>query len=225
MKHASFFILAGLLFVWPFTGSAQNDFGTATRVEITKKLLPGLNILLEEEFRSRDNLGEADRFSTTLQLSYRVNRYLKAGGAYNLINYNHPKRDWEVRHRYYFFATGSYRFDRFTVSLRERFQSTYWVGVDATSKRANPKLYLRSRLQLEYNIRKSPFEPYASIECYNTLNDPQGNTMNKLRYTAGTGYRINKRNALQLYYRYINFTDDDDSSDKHMLGIGYAFKF
>lgn len=203
----------------------QNDFGSSLSVDVTKKIVPGLSLSLEEEFRLRDNLGEADRFSTTLDLSYKPWKFLKLGGAYNLINYNHETKGWEVRHRYYFYATGSYRIDRFTVSLRERFQSTYRVGIKETSKRANPKLYLRSRLEVEYDIRNCKFEPYASVELYNTLNDPQGNKMNKLKYTAGSKYKLNKRNSLQLYYRYINFKDDDEANGKHMIGLGYSYKF
>lgn len=204
---------------------AQDNTGASLSAEVTKKILPGLNLSLEEEFRLRDNLGETDRFSTTLELSYRPLEYLKLGGAYNLINYNHETKGWEVRHRYYFFATGSYQFNRFTVSLRERFQSTCRVGVKETSKRANPKLYLRSRLEVEYNIRHSKFEPFASVELYNTLNDPQGNKMNKLKYTAGSKYKLNKRNSLQVFYRYINFKDDDEGNGQHMIGLGYAYKF
>lgn len=204
---------------------AQNDLGSSLSADITKKVLPGLSLSLEEDFRLRDNFGTADRFSTTLDVSYKPWKYLKLGGAYNLINYNHEKKGWEVRHRYYFYATGLYTFDRFTVSLRERFQSTKRVDVEATAKRANPKLYLRSRLEVEYDIRKCKFEPFASVELYNTLNDPQGNKMDKLKYTAGSKYKIDKRNTLQLYYRYINFTDDDEADGHHMVGLGYSYKF
>lgn len=94
-----------------------------------------------------------------------------------------------------------------------------------TAKRANPKLYLRSRLKVEYDIRRSAFEPFASIEWYNTLNNPQGNSMDRLKYIIGSCYKLNKKNALQLYYRYVNFTDDDESNGKQMLGLGYTHKF
>ncbi|MCS2892630.1 DUF2490 domain-containing protein [Parabacteroides faecis] len=217
------FFTASLLTI--HTLSAQDDLGSSLSAEITKRIIPGLNLSLEEDFRLRDNLSEVDRFSTTLELSYKPWKFLKLGGAYNLINYNHETKGWEVRHRYYFFATGSYRINRFTVSLRERFQSTYRVGVKETSKRANPKLYLRSRLEVEYDIRNCKFEPFASVELYNTLNDPQGNKMNKLKYTAGSKYKLNKRNSLQLYYRYVNFKDDDEGNGKHMIGLGYSYKF
>ncbi len=217
------FFTASLLTI--HTLSAQDDLGSSLSADITKRVIPGLNLSLEEDFRLRDNLSEVDRFSTTLELSYKPWKFLKLGGAYNLINYNHETKGWEVRHRYYFFATGSYRINRFTVSLRERFQSTYRVGVKETSKRANPKLYLRSRLEVEYDIRNCKFEPFASVELYNTLNDPQGNKMNKLKYTAGSKYKLNKRNSLQLYYRYVNFKDDDEGNGKHMIGLGYSYKF
>ena len=217
------FFTASLLTI--HTLSAQDDLGSSLSADITKRIIPGLNLSLEEDFRLRDNLSEVDRFSTTLELSYKPWKFLKLGGAYNLINYNHETKGWEVRHRYYFFATGSYRINRFTVSLRERFQSTYRVGVKETSKRANPKLYLRSRLEVEYDIRNCKFEPFASVELYNTLNDPQGNKMNKLKYTAGSKYKLNKRNSLQLYYRYVNFKDDDEGNGKHMIGAGYSYKF
>ena len=217
------FFTASLLTI--HTLSAQDDLGSSLSADITKRIIPGLNLSLEEDFRLRDNLSEVDRFSTTLELSYKPWKFLKLGGAYNLINYNHETKGWEVRHRYYFFATGSYRINRFTVSLRERFQSTYRVGVKETSKRANPKLYLRSRLEVEYDIRNCKFEPFASVELYNTLNDPQGNKMNKLKYTAGSKYKLNKRNSLQLYYRYFNFKDDDEGNGKHMIGLGYSYKF
>ena len=217
------FFTASLLTI--HTLSAQDDLGSSLSADITKRIIPGLNLSLEEDFRLRDNLSEVDRFSTTLELSYKPWKFLKLGGAYNLINYTHETTGWEVRHRYYFFATGSYRINRFTVSLRERFQSTYRVGVKETSKRANPKLYLRSRLEVEYDIRNCKFEPFASVELYNTLNDPQGNKMNKLKYTAGSKYKLNKRNSLQLYYRYVNFKDDDEGNGKHMIGLGYSYKF
>jgi Protein of unknown function (DUF2490). len=189
-----------------------------------KKIVKNLEISFEEDFRLRDNFSTADRFSTTLDLNYKVCPYLKLGGAYNLINFNHEKKGWEVRHRYYFYATGMYKYNNFKFSLRERFQSTYRVGVNKTAKRANPKLYLRSRAEIEYDIPNCKFEPFISFEIFNILNDPIENGINELRYIAGCSYKINKRNAISLSYRYSNEIDDEDSS-KNMVCLGYSLKF
>lgn len=208
---------------------ADNDdigpYGASVSVEVTKKIIKGLDLSLEEEIRVRDNLSDIERFSTSLDLSYKVCDYLKLGGAYNLINLNHIKKGWENRHRYYFYATGIYKWDRFKFSLRERVQSTYREGVAQTAKRANPKWYLRSRFEVEYNIKKSPFEPFASVELFNSLNNPLGDEMDRYRICAGTSYKINKQNKLQLYYRYTRDKEIDDDAILHMFCIGYSFKF
>ena len=203
---------------------AQDDFGSILSVEVTKKITKGLNLSFEEEHRSHSNFSATDRFSHCLELSYKPISVLKVGGAYNPMNYNRGTKGWELRHRYYFYATGYWDVGRFTVSLRERFQSTKRQGVTETAKRANPKLYLRSRLSVDYNIRKSKFEPFATVELFNTLNDPQNNRMDRVRLTAGTSYKLKKNHSVQLYYRYTNNLDEDEVSIHH-VGAGYAFKF
>lgn len=219
-------LLTSLVLLTSQQSFAQNDdLGMAANVEVSKKIFRGLDASIEEEFRLRDNMSETDRFSTALGLSYKLNPYFKFGGAYNLINYNHPKKSWEVRHRYYLFIQGSYSFSRFNVSLRERFQSTYREGVTETSTRANPKKYLRSKISVSYNIRKSKFEPFTSCEFYNTLNDKTNNRMDRISYILGSKYKLNKRNSLEFYYRYINFNEDDDAQNKHIIGVGYSHKF
>jgi opacity protein-like surface antigen len=216
------FLLLG--FVCCISVPAQDDFGSSLSVDITKRIVKGFNVTFEEEYRTRSGFSETDRLSHTLELSYKPIRYLKVGGAYNLINFNHEKKDWEIRHRYYFFATGMMDVGRFGFSLRERFQSTKRQGVEETAKRANPKLYLRSRLKVDYNIPKCKIDPFVSVELFHSLNDPQGNSMDRWRGIAGAEYKLNKKNTFQLYYRYTDHTSDDDS-DHHMLGAGYSFKF
>ena len=120
MRYITIIIL--LLSVLPLT--AQDNLENSFSIELSKKIFPKFTITLEEDFRLRDNFQEIDRFSTTLEISYRVCNHLKAGGAYNLINYNHPSKDWETRHRYYFYFTGSYKLRRFTFSLREYLPGT-----------------------------------------------------------------------------------------------------
>jgi len=217
--------VSGGIFIYSFPLFAQNDWGSSLDIGVSKKLTPKLNLSLEEDFRTRNNFSEVERFSTALDLNYKFNNYLKLGGAYNLINYNHETKGWQVRHRYYFYGTGSFHFDRFTLSLRERFQSTYRVGVKETDTRSNPKLYLRNRLELDYNIAKSNWKPFISVELYKPLNDKVDNKMDKVKYTVGTDYKINKHNSLEMFYRYNNFIDNDENDGQHIIGLSYMYKF
>ena len=81
---------------------------------------------------------------------------------------------------------------------------------------------LRSRLQVEYDIKGVPFEPYASVEMYN---DFDGFKIKKMRYTIGGDYKINKQHSIGLYYRHQDFSGDDEGESTHILGVGYKFKF
>lgn len=204
---------------------AQEDWGSATSFEISQKIFNNISLSIEEELRLRDKFSSIDRFGTSFDLGYKPFEFLKIGTIYNPIIKNHEKRGWELRHRYYLYLTGSYTYKNFSVSLRERFQSTYRVGIDKTRKRANPRNYLCSRLKIEYNIKKYGLEPHVSFEFFRTLNNPIENSIDKLRYVAGISYKINKKNNIDLFYRYTTETEDDEIIKTNMIGLGYALKF
>lgn len=169
------------------------------------------------------------------------------GSGYTYDNY------WNNKHRISISATGSVKlFGLATVSLRERWQYTYrpeflvprfiedegeltpWGNktVDAKSKNV-----LRSRLQVSIKpYKKCRWTPFASYELYSLLGGKNhtedtpiaGNFYHKYRVTAGTDFKINKKNELNLFYRYTGtpgVEDDDDTSIHHSIGVVYSFSF
>lgn len=88
------------------------------------------------------------------------------------------------------------------------------------TKRGKGSNVLRSRLQVAYDIKNIPFEPYASCEMYH---DDGG--LKKTRYTIGGDYKIAKKHSIGLYYRYQDFSGSDEGESTHILGLGYKFKF
>jgi hypothetical protein len=81
---------------------------------------------------------------------------------------------------------------------------------------------LRSRLAVSYDIKDCAFEPFAEVEVYNQLD--KAFAYDKVRYTIGTEYKINKEHKVKVYYRYQDYADVDEVSG-HVLGLGYAFEF
>lgn len=69
--------------------------------------------------------------------------------------------------------------------------------------------------------KKAWYEPYVSVELY------AAKKLEKMRYTAGCEFKINKHNIVDVFYRYqdINGGDNYNDRDSHILGIGYLFKF
>jgi hypothetical protein len=220
------------------TASAQELWSTA---ELDFSLNKRLKGDVELECRTTDGLSDVSRWSASIGLNYRLCKYLKASAAYKFI-YDHNGNDydeddvytpyyWQPRQRFALGLTGSYKFGRLSLSLREMYQYTYHRERITTptydllanewtlekSVNSKHKGYLRSRLEAEYNIRKCRFTPFASCELYSDLSDFD---TSKVRYTIGSDYKINSRNAVQLFYRYI----DGKNSDSHVIGIGYTFK-
>ena len=214
-----------------------------TSAEMKFGITKGLNGYVEGEYRTTDGLDDTERWAASAGLSYKLCDWLKMSAEYSYIHRHVESRTtkkgnivsdyWQPRHRASFALTGSYSWNRFTFSLRELYQYTYhteqtaskWDGDDGSAKddeviESKSKNILRSRLKAEYDIRKSGFTPYVSCELYNDLD---GFTYDKTRLTVGTEYKFNKKHAIDVFYRYIDRSDDDDANG-HVIGIGYSFK-
>lgn len=226
----------------------DSDNGLWTTVEVKKKFKHGLALSLEEEYKMRENISTTDKFETTLDLSWKPLSFLKGGIAYCRIDYNHPANNnsaayWELRHRYIAYVMASYDIGRFSLSLKEKFQTTNRVGVTAGVNKSNPTNVFRTKFELDYNIKKSPFTPYASVEVFYALNEPDGiqnpaatKMVTEIRNAIGVEYSIKKNLAIEAGYLYCIEKDwDKDALGADMggyltgytnaltLGLSYTF--
>lgn len=207
------------------------------------KVVGNLGVSAEMEYRSTDGIDGTDRWSWDAGVNYKVFKWLKFDAGYKYIHERNPGRItkkgnhipafWQPRHRIYAGVTGSYSWNRFTFSIRERYQYTHrkshfvpkFDDDGVTPKKdefiaGSDKHVLRSRIEIGYNIRKSRFSPYMSCEFYNLLD--KGLANDKTRLTAGTSFRINKQNSLDVFYRYSIVSGSDDNLN--IIGVGYTFK-
>lgn len=237
----------------PLMATAQesgDDMGVWASVEATKKIDKKLSVGAEAELRTRDDAGEIDRWSLGVNAQYKLNSWLKASAGYTFLrdnnerysfhddgSYNKRADYWGNRHRFNVSLTASKKLGNFTLSLRERWQYTYRpeytvderYDYDKQDYDGKEKTYhgkgknvLRSRLKLDYAIPQSNLSPYASVEAYNAW------SVQKMRYTLGIDWKINKQNSLGVYYRYQKpYGSDDFDTDRnmHILGVGYSLKF
>ena len=224
----------------------SDDFGVWLDAGVTKKINRKWSIDAEAGLRTRDNSKEFDRWSVGVAANYKLTSFLKASVGYDLlvdhrelavtyhknghINKITPEY-WWPRHRLSADLTGSMRFGRLGLSLRERYQLTY--RAEATGKKfdadtrewgsvkSKTSHLLRSRLQASWHIRKCPFTPQAGVELFT------GNGgLQKTRWMLGTAYSLDKHHELKLAYRYQTVNgDDDDEPGTHVLGVGYTYKF
>lgn len=234
------------------TSTAQDDdFGIWTEANIEKKINRSLTIDGGIEMRTRDDaFGDIDRWSVGVGATYKINDWLKASLSYSLLDDNNHKVNnsgkkyadyWGLRHRLNVSLTASHAIGRLGISLRERWQYTYrpektvdryWTYTDEDDDRyegslADSHTYRgkcsnkwRNRLQLKYKLNKQ-WRPYLSAES--TIG---GSGLDKMRYSVGTEIRLTKQHWLDVKYLYQHtYKDDDSEGNRHVLGIGYTYKF
>ncbi len=227
----------------------SDDFGIWTEANLEKKISRNLTLDAGVELRTRDDgFGDIDRWSVGIGASYKLTPWLKAALSYSFLDDNNHKVSsngrkyadyWGQRHRLNLSLTASHEFGPLTVSLRERWQYTYRpektvmrysnvdnddydygeeVGEHTYNGKASNKW--RNRLQLRYKVTKK-WRPFVSAES--TIG---GSGLDKMRYAVGTEYRLNKHHSFDLQYLYQHsYKDDDQEGNRHVLGIGYTYKF
>lgn len=166
--------------------------------------------------------------------------------------YNLENSYWRSKNRFHIDLKGKIDVSRFTFSLRERYQLTEYNSIsyrkdkyrynmqqnlDGTTsyilqsgypeseedyKSHKTKHYLRSCLQMEYNISHCAINPYASFELSNNLSN--GFSTDKRRYSIGGDWKIAKGQHLSIGYVFNDGNDDDDESDIHVIEISYNIK-
>ena len=158
--------------------------------------------------------------------------------------YNYTEHYWRNRHRTSAAISANYAPNkRWTFQLKETFQyshfcksskttykyrlededdmsSLYLKETEPKDVKAKDRMVLRSKVAVQYDTKKCPFDPYLSCEFGCGLNY----AASKWKFETGADYKLNKKNKINIFYRYQTENDDDDPNG-HLLGLGYSIKF
>ncbi len=233
---------------WSDTPTATTTHSMQMRVgaDFSKKFRNGIGLHIGEDLRFdlfgfTDGVNAGANFNksyTTLSISYKNPhlKYLKADAGYTLKIMG--TKDWAdvnkwMRHRVFFGLTGSYRYEQWSFSLRERFLTEIRMGeIDrhlATGYYEHNRAdwYLRSKFEVAYHAMSKPLKPYIWCELVNTLNanplqqkykdnDPSNTGhqyIRRVRTSLGVVWKLNASNSLDFYYRF-NYGYDRDVTVK-----------
>lgn len=203
----------------------ETDLGAMFSVQLNKELSRFLELSFEGEARLLTNNNSGfDRLSGDIGLEYTILPGLKAGAFYSHIYLYNSDFLYENRHRYY--ANFSYKYDvnrKITLAWRTRFQGTT-RDENRGEYKTNPKYVLRNRVEIEYAILGTPFKPYFSCEATNSLNDPLGNEIYRLRFQGGITWRLDRTTYLEFFVRANEYLVDEDPRVVS-IGIGYKKNF
>jgi len=170
----------------------------------------------------------------------------------NWNGYNQTNAFWRSKNRLAVDLKTSVDVGRFSFGLRERYQLTGYNSATTSkdkyrftpiydmddkligySPKGDPerepvfkehktKEYLRSKIDVSYNIRRCPVDPAASVELSNNIRD--GFHIDKVRYSVGAEYKMNKKVAFDLFYHFNDGHDDDVEGNLHAIELSVKFK-
>lgn len=250
-------LLAGLalLTVGPLH-AADDDFGIWSSVGVEKKINKKFSVDVGMDFRADQNLESVDRWSGSVGVGYKPWKWLKLGASYIYMydrsvmetktNYNKSGREngynvdhgyWRSKHRATFDVTAKHKFGRFTVSLRERYLFTHYVGTDCNRTRFRDEVqggytgetfvwngrefmekdvttdrkHSKNRHYLRSRLKVEYDIKHCPLTPYAfyelTNNLAEALDLDKSRMSVGVDWKINKRHALSVGYLYERGAD------------------
>ena len=194
------------------------DFRSRTSIGMDWKISNGLHLDAGYELRTADKFSRIERNQFSIGVRYSPIRYLGIGAGYYFIGHYNNEMVLKPKHRLYFDLTGSYKFEGWKLSLRERIQMTH-KSYDFNEYQQTPDLVeLKSKLKLAYK-GFIHLEPYIYVELRNCFNGPSFNAdydetsgkytnyefigysdayVNRLRGAIGVEWKINANHSIDF---------------------------
>jgi hypothetical protein len=219
-----------LLLLFPLLVEAQDsDINYWTTVDI-KKDLNKWELAGELELRGIGFFEKTQRASLQVEADYEIFKGVTLGASYMVMRFYDAKYDdYQTRNRYSLLITGKKKFGRISINLREKVELTTKDESDRIKEndeidtyRINPELLWRNRLRISYNIPGIPMEPTVGAETFYQLNNPEGNELEKVRYTISLEYKLSKQHQFELF-SHLNQEFLDDETDSYVIGLGYTY--
>lgn len=234
MKTDKTILTLFLFLLFQLLNAQEENFGTRISLGCEKKL-DNWTFSAEGEVRTIYYVQLISRGSLQLAADYKIVKPISLGAGYEIMNFLDVKyKDYQLRNRAYFQASGKLEWNKFTFSLREKIQYTTKDDKDRIKPngkidtyRIDPSWMSRTRLKIVYNINNNPLSPFVCSELNYQLNNPDGNKIDNIKFMLGTSYKLNKKHVFELYLhanKNVNPEEEEEQS-KFALGISYTFKF
>ena len=217
------FLTAFILFPGQKVCSQTKDAGLWTGIKINYDITTKLGFSFEEEVRLFDNFSKLDKYYSELGLSFEVNEFIEIGAYYRFASIKNPDVNYSHYHRFHSEIILNSDLKRYNFSFRSRFQTKYTDPYVSDNGKI-PRDYLRNKISVSYNIRKSPITPFACYEIFYQLNNQYGNVIDKSWFTLGMKYRFKNRDRISVFYRLSQEYNVADPLNLNIIGIGYSTK-
>ena len=193
--------------------SQQNDFQSWSSIKISKKIYKRTNLSVKEGIRFRENSSLISKNFTDVKISHRIKKTnFEVSVGYRFSSDFDLDFTSENKYRYYSDFSSKYKYKRFKISFRDRVQ--YQGNSSGFST------LFRQKLDVSYNVRKTPFEPFLQFEFFINMDEE----FEKLRYTIGFFQPIFKDLNADLFYRIQQTLNTDNPENMFIIGTKLSYK-
>jgi len=204
-----------ILFLLPIISNAQvvSDAKFWAGITINKKI-DNFNFSFSEELRLDENISHIDKVFSELGVEYKIIKGLYAGVNYRYCRDNeYETRNYNMKHRIDFGITYKHKINNFRLSFRTKVQTK-----SALPYESNPT-FSRNKFALKYKLENN-LTPFISYEFYYQFNNES--VINRTRFSLGSSYKINKNNAIKVFYMFENRFNTTNLKHNHVYGVSYS---
>ncbi len=249
MGNRVVFILIFLLLA--SVANAQNNPSIWTELEFSKKITKKLKVEFNPELRLLDAFKmdstdgyKIDSYILEGGLSYKLNKFVTVASYYRFEEEFDAKykrkldengnrvvpKEYEYVYsekslnRLAFDLKSGFDLSRFAFQVRIRYTQGLYTNNAASE--------WRYRGKVDYNIKGIKLVPFATVELFHdqsVLDVERDNisggmkSIDKIRYTAGFAYSLNKNNDINLFYRLQDNRVKNENTN--ILGLGFSHNF
>lgn len=209
------------------TAQIAKDAGMWNTLTIQHAFSKKINVVIDQEFRLRENYQRINLFYTNVGIDYKINKNLKISPTIRFIQKKMLNGNYSFRNRFMLDVTAKKKFlNKWTISERVRYQIEV-ADYNTSEKGKLSEQFLRLKTDLKYQINKK-IEPFYSIEFRYQIRDPKGqgpkynNQFHRVRNVLGAEYKHNDRHSFNVYYLYQTEFNINTPESIYILGVGYT---
>jgi len=221
MKKSS---LAALLIFLGCSGlfAQSKDFGIWYSAGGSLPITNYLDFKLEGDIRTFEDASKINEGFGEAGLYLQTFRFLSVGAAYRLTSKIENDNKHYLRHKLLFDLRGRTSIARFGLSCRLRYERQVKTYINSLND-LSPDKYGRIKLEANYNIRKSKFEPVVYYETFYRIFETTDRHLEKYRLSFGMDYKITKKQKINISYI---FQRDwvPDFVDTNIISLSFNFK-
>ena len=209
-------LFATLNIVATSTLAAEDDFGVWSTLKFSAKIIEGLKIKFEDEFRTADNANRLKYIHLDIGLQYSPLKWLVLGAQFREV-FELQKRRWIEERRPHLNILFKHTIFGIGLSNRSRFAYRFFPSKDDGRRYRN-----QTSIKYKISVNNIGIIPYVADESFVDILTSE---LNRNRFYIGSDVKFLKNYSVGMFYLLQTSIKDDGNSNSHVLGFRAGLSF